>query len=84
MGKHGEKKRRRGELFAVKSCPQAAERPAHTIKGASAGVEGKCLGEVAFDIEKAGKAGNLDAATMRMDDLEKEFERLKEAMGRES
>ena len=47
-----------------------AERQAHTIKGAAANMGGEHLREVAFEMEKAGKAG----------DLEREFARLKEAM----
>jgi hypothetical protein len=31
-------------------------------------------------MEKAGKAGDLDSARARMDDLRREFARLKEAM----
>ena len=47
-----------------------AERQAHTIKGASANVGGEALRAVAFEMEKAGKAGDLDAVEARMADLE--------------
>ena len=57
-----------------------AERQAHTIKGASANVGGEALRAVAFEMEKAGRAGDLDAVKGRMADLEAQFDRLKEAM----
>jgi len=57
-----------------------AERQAHTIKGASANVGGEALRALAFEMEKAGKAGDLGSVAARMDDLEREFVRLKEAM----
>ena len=57
-----------------------AERQAHTIKGASANVGGEALRALAFEMEKAGKAGDLGSVRARMDDLEREFVRLKEAM----
>ena len=39
-----------------------AERQAHTIKGASANVGGEALRALAFEMEKAGKAGDLGSA----------------------
>jgi PAS domain S-box-containing protein len=60
-----------------------AERQAHTIKGASAAVGGEALRALAFEMEKAGQAGDLGAMAARMDDLEREFVRLKEAMAKE-
>jgi signal transduction histidine kinase len=60
-----------------------AERQAHTVKGAAANVGGECLREVAFEMEKAGKAGDLAAIKARMAGLETEFDRLKIAMKKE-
>ena len=57
-----------------------AERQAHTIKGASANVGGEALRAVAFEMEKAGKTGDLEAVTARLPELETQFARLKEAM----
>jgi PAS domain S-box-containing protein len=57
-----------------------AERQAHTIKGASANVGGESLRGVAFEIEKAAKAGNLENVTAHMSGLENQFTLLKEAM----
>ncbi len=61
-----------------------AERQAHTLKGASANVSGEALRALAFEMEKAGKAGDLSSVRARMDDLEREFARLKEAMAKEA
>ena len=41
---------------------------------------GEALRALAFEMEKAGKAGDLGSVAARMDDLEREFARLKEAM----
>ena len=57
-----------------------AERQAHSIKGASSNVGGEALRALAFEMEKAGKAGDLGSVRARMDDLEREFVRLKGAM----
>ncbi len=57
-----------------------AERQAHTINGASANVGGEALRTVALEMEKAGKAGDLDAVKAHMAELEVQFDRLKQAM----
>jgi len=57
-----------------------AERQAHSIKGASANVGGEALRAVAFEMEKAGKAGNLEAVAARLPELEAQFARLKDFM----
>ena len=59
---------------------RGAEIRAHTIKGASANIGGERLREVAFEMEKAGKAGDLSAIKARMADLESQFEARSEAM----
>jgi HPt (histidine-containing phosphotransfer) domain-containing protein len=51
------------------SAPDA-ERQAHAIKGASANVGGEALRALAFEMEKAGKAGDLVPVRARMDGLE--------------
>jgi PAS domain S-box-containing protein len=58
----------------------AAERQAHTIKGASANVGGEALCAVALEMERAAKAGDLDVAKVRMVELESQFNLLKKAM----
>jgi HPt (histidine-containing phosphotransfer) domain-containing protein len=60
-----------------------AERQAHTIKGASSNVSGEALRALAFEMEKAGKAGDLESVRAGMDGLEREFSRLKKAMTKE-
>jgi PAS domain S-box-containing protein len=60
-----------------------AERQAHTIKGASANVGGEALRAVAFEMEKAARDGNLDAAGRQMSGLETEFDRLKQSLTEE-
>jgi CheY-like chemotaxis protein/HPt (histidine-containing phosphotransfer) domain-containing protein len=55
-------------------------RQAHTIKGASANVGGEALREVAFEMEKAAKASNLELITARLPELEIQFARLKESL----
>ncbi|MFH0994896.1 MAG: response regulator [Pseudomonadota bacterium] len=60
-----------------------AERQAHTIKGASANVGGERLQEVAFEMEKASRAGDLSAAGGHMPELETQFNQLKQAMTKE-
>ena len=57
-----------------------AERQAHTIKGAAANVGGEALRAAAFEIEKAGKACDLEAVRDRMTDLETQFDRLRVAI----
>jgi two-component system, sensor histidine kinase and response regulator len=57
-----------------------AERQAHTIKGASANVGGECLRAAAFEMEKAGKAGDMDAVKLLIAEIEAQFEALKKAM----
>ena len=57
-----------------------AERIAHSIKGAAANVSGKALRAMAFEMELAGKAGDLAAMASRLPELTSQFERLKEAM----
>jgi len=59
------------------------EHQAHTIKGAAANVCGEILRTVAFEIEKAGKIGDLDTVEARMTEIETQFGRLKEAMTKE-
>jgi len=68
----------RGYLDAGKLT--GVERRAHNIKGASANVGGEALRRVAFEIEKAGKAGDLATAKACMPELEEQFDGLKEAI----
>jgi CheY-like chemotaxis protein len=58
----------------------SAERQAHTMKGVSANVGGERLRDVASELEKAGKAGDLAVITTRLPELETQFAQLQEAM----
>ena len=56
------------------------EHQSHTIKGASANVGGEALRAVAFEMEKAAKAGNLEYLMAHLPEMERQFARLKQAM----
>jgi PAS domain S-box-containing protein len=57
-----------------------AIRQAHTIRGASATVGGEALAAVAKEMEQAATAGDLDAVTDHLPNLDAEFDRLRAAM----
>ena len=72
-------------IAALKGCLETGNAPgaalqAHTIRGASATVGGERLREVAFAMERAGKAGDLDFVKARMAELEAQFDTLKQTM----
>jgi CheY-like chemotaxis protein len=56
------------------------ERQAHTIKGASANISAERLRAAAFEVEKAARANNSAAMGMLIQQLETQFDRLKECM----
>jgi CheY-like chemotaxis protein/HPt (histidine-containing phosphotransfer) domain-containing protein len=60
----------------------AAIRGAHTLRGASATVGGEALRAVAWEMEKAGTAGDFGAVSAHLPELESEVGRLREAMER--
>jgi len=75
------------KLIALKEALENGDAPlvqlhAHTIKGASANMGGEALSETAFEIEKAGKAGDLETVKACMPRLEAQLDRLKEAINR--
>ena len=55
---------------------------AHKIKGAAASVSGMAFSAAAFELEKAGKAGDLAALAKGMPDLEERFAEVGETMNR--
>ncbi len=61
----------------------SAERQAHTIKGASANVGGERLRNVALEMERAAKSGDMNGVNARVARLEEEFGRLKQTMNKE-
>jgi signal transduction histidine kinase/CheY-like chemotaxis protein/HPt (histidine-containing phosphotransfer) domain-containing protein len=75
-----------GQIKALRDFLEAgdamgAERQAHTIKGASANIGGEALRAVAFEMEKAARAGHLIEVGGYMAELETEFNALKLEMG---
>ncbi len=67
----------------IKSGDAAAVgRQAHSIKGASANVCGEALRAVAFEMEKAGKAGSMSDVLVYLPELERAFDQLKKEMAR--
>ena len=56
---------------------------AHAIKGAAANIGGEALRAVAFEMEASCRAGGLAAARARLEELETQFDLLREAMMRE-
>jgi CheY-like chemotaxis protein len=53
---------------------------AHRIKGAAASIEGKALRAKAYEMEKAGKAGDLEGLKRHFPEIKKQFETLKKRM----
>jgi PAS domain S-box-containing protein len=58
------------------------EQQAHTIKGAAANVSANLLRDVAYEIEKAGHAGDIKAAKAFIYELDAQFNRLKSMVER--
>ena len=58
----------------------SAQDQAHAIKGAAASVGGEALRAVAFEMEKAGRAGDVEKARAIMPLLERGFEQLRQAV----
>ena len=74
-----------GRLETLKNSLNASDAPAvegyaHAIKSAAATVGGERFRAVAFEMEKAGKAGNLQAARSRFVHLQAAFDQLRQAM----
>ena len=57
-----------------------ALRQAHSIKGAAANVSGEAMRQVALEMEKSGRVGDLVNIAERLPELDFEFSRLKEVM----
>jgi len=62
------------QIQALRECLAAgdvvvAERQAHSIKGSAANVGGEALRAVAYEMEKSGRAGDLNAMRARLGDL---------------
>jgi two-component system, sensor histidine kinase and response regulator len=59
------------------------ERQAHLIKGAAMNMGGKRLQAVSFEIEVAGKNGDLSKAHLLMEKLAQEYDQLEKALLRQ-
>jgi HPt (histidine-containing phosphotransfer) domain-containing protein len=57
-----------------------AGRQGHRIKGAAGNLGGMALRGVAFSMERAGKAGDLEALRTLLPDLQRRFAELKDAL----
>jgi PAS domain S-box-containing protein len=68
------------KAFLASGDVSGIEIQAHTIKGASANVGGERLRAVAFEMEKAAIVQDMTAVDSLMMELERQFNRLKEAM----
>jgi signal transduction histidine kinase/DNA-binding response OmpR family regulator len=66
--------------FLAAEDVRGAERQAHTIKGAAAVVGGQALTELAGELEKKGRDGDLTTVRSRIDELRARFEGLRTAM----
>ncbi len=66
--------------FLAAGDVKAAERQAHTLKGASANLGGEVLRALAFEMEKAAKAGNPEYVKAHLPELENQLALLKQAM----
>jgi CheY-like chemotaxis protein/HPt (histidine-containing phosphotransfer) domain-containing protein len=78
-----------GQIETLRRCLQhsdaaGAARQAHLLKGAAANVGGEALRAVAIDLEIAGNLGNLNSIAAHIDDLDRQFLRLREAMTQET
>jgi PAS domain S-box-containing protein len=67
------------QIEALRGCSEAGdtagvELHAHTIKGAAANVTAETLRLLAFELEKAAQAGDLESIKTRLDDLDGAFE----------
>lgn len=62
-----------GKVEEIRMC-------AHSIKGCAGSVGGDALRSAAFDMETAARSGDLAGAVALSKKLEREFDRLKEAM----
>jgi len=71
-----------GELktYLEKGEAESVQRQVHSIKGASANIGGKALYVVAFEMEKAASAGDLETVKNRLADMEKQVDQLKRAI----
>jgi CheY-like chemotaxis protein len=59
---------------------EVLERAAHTLKGSAASFGAEPLRQAAYDVEQAGRGGNLDAVEQLLDTLEAELRKVEQAL----
>ena len=62
----------------AQSDPERVQRQAHSLKGASANVGARRVGDCAGRLEVMGRDQNLDGAAKMFGQLEQEFQRVRE------
>jgi HPt (histidine-containing phosphotransfer) domain-containing protein len=67
-------------VHAASGDAEATWREAHAIKGSAASVSGEIVRAVAFEVEKAGRAGDMRKAAALRPALEDAFARFKIAI----
>jgi PAS domain S-box-containing protein len=68
------------EEFINRNETEEAGYKAHRIKGAAASIEGKALRAIAYEMEKAGKSGDLDGLKRLFPEIKNQFEILRNTM----
>jgi PAS domain S-box-containing protein len=58
----------------------ALKRAAHTLKGNSQSLGATRLAALCFDLEKLGRSGTIDGATVLLDEVQDEFERVRRTL----
>jgi two-component system sensor histidine kinase/response regulator len=69
-------------LAAKGADPEALARAAHTVKGSLGYFEAAAATKAAVDLEMVGRSGSMNGAKERLARLEKEMEKVREALGR--
>ena len=74
-----------GEITATKEAfakndALSMQRLAHSVKGAAANIGAKALQDVAFQMEKAGEAEDIDKAALLLPQIDDQFKRLKKGL----
>jgi len=68
------------EEFIESNETEEAGYKAHRIKGAAASIEGKALKTISYEMEKAGKSGDIEGLKRFFPEIKKQFEILKKTM----
>ncbi|MEI6385732.1 MAG: ATP-binding protein, partial [Spirochaetota bacterium] len=76
------------QIQKLKACVEAgsiseSEMMAHSIQGSAANISGLALRVVAMELERLGREGELEALWQGLGELERQFEKLREALLKE-